>query len=1005
MLGEIKTSIETISAGRPVLDFLNVSPGQEQKQLFSLFNDGSQDVTISEIQLSGGHKALFRVEHPKLPLTLKGGGEKHIIRVYVTTKEPGEFKADLLLMSSDAQNVRDDGSFPIRLQTSGTGPIPVFDCQKKLDFGSIEVGKLKDLECKVSNKGGTSFSIQKAEYRSEKGSKAFTWLRPRLPYEIPAGGSSTIKIRFSPVAGEGKSHSGRFVLYTFLKHETDASRHALLVKGEAANAALTVIPMNATCQIDKDCTAIDPRLRCRLIGDKPARCQVPEGKPLLALFPYAGVGTTSKARILLKSGSAPVKIDKLFLTGGEGVYRIEGKPTLPLLLKPQSSYELLLSFTPKEIGKSVSSTLSIATDIGGHAVFNIQLESKRQGCSIGVTPSKLSFVGAGTKRFTVYATGNQACLLKRIFIEPGGSDFALIPEPKPNGTLVPGGRIDFMVRYTPRASSAKATLVIQSDERTAPRREIPLEGKQSTGDCKLAVVGKGTSFGSVPLGESHEQVVKLVNKGNGKCQLSRFSFTQSPVGTQFFTVIQKPPVPSVVLPQQAFSVVVRFAPRKTGNFKATILLSSNDVTQPNMVIPIQGHGGMRCLLAFASQVDFGYSKTGCSVPKRVLELHHSGEPGCPSSITIKNVTCEDGGCFPRQPKSAFRIHSMPALPLTLKAYQSMSITVSFKPSTTGPQRQVLRVTTNSTEQPSLSISLKGEGTTSSAQSDFFHQVSRPKVDLLFVMDDSCSMGDEQAAVGQGYRHFIGWAVRLNVDYHIGVVTTDSTGHRFPNGCLRGTTKIITPSTPNASATFAQNIRVGVSGSGLETGIESSYGALSWPMTEDPKCNKGFLRRDADLSIVYISDEHDSSKRSLTFYTSFLKNLKGEQWRDKIRVSSIVGPPPSGCRSKITSALGGPKYWSLAGTFQGVQQSICDGFAGKQLSGVGSISFRFRTEFRLSRAADPKTIKVQINGNTVPQSTKDGWSYDAKNNSILFSKNQTPAPRATISVRYNATCLQ
>ena len=55
--------------------------------------------------------------------------------------------------------------------------------------------------------------------------------------------------------------------------------------------------------------------------------------------------------------------------------------------------------------------------------------------------------------------------------------------------------------------------------------------------------------------------------------------------------------------------------------------------------------------------------------------------------------------------------------------------------------------------------------------DVFNQNPAEDVDILLVVDNSCSMGPYQARLGQNFSEFISWFVGANINYQIGVTTT------------------------------------------------------------------------------------------------------------------------------------------------------------------------------------------------------------------------------------------
>lgn len=76
------------------------------------------------------------------------------------------------------------------------------------------------------------------------------------------------------------------------------------------------------------------------------------------------------------------------------------------------------------------------------------------------------------------------------------------------------------------------------------------------------------------------------------------------------------------------------------------------------------------------------------------------------------------------------------------------------------------------------------GYTQLTAKDVFQQVRRTTVDVLLVVDDSCSMGEEQDKLAANFDSFISAFEGVDVDWQIGVITTDVT-HADTAGALRG----------------------------------------------------------------------------------------------------------------------------------------------------------------------------------------------------------------------------
>jgi hypothetical protein len=156
-----------------------------------------------------------------------------------------------------------------------------------------------------------------------------------------------------------------------------------------------------------------------------------------------------------------------------------------------------------------------------------------------------------------------------------------------------------------------------------------------------------------------------------------------------------------------------------------------------------------------------------------------------------------------------------------------------------------------------------------------------KVDLLFVIDNSGSMQGEQASLIASFDGFVaGIQATLDSadDYHIGVVTTDTYANNAPGctglgalvtqtggdassgtDCLPFTSgaRYIDQTEPDLAGKFSCIAQVGITGSGDEIQAKAGYTAISPALNAPGACNEGFIRDDALLVVVIITDEDDA----------------------------------------------------------------------------------------------------------------------------------------------------
>ena len=290
----------------------------------------------------------------------------------------------------------------------------------------------------------------------------------------------------------------------------------------------------------------------------------------------------------------------------------------------------------------------------------------------------------------------------------------------------------------------------------------------------------------------------------------------------------------------------------------------------------------------------------------------------------------------------------------------------------------------------------------------FQGAETPPVDVLFVVDNSGSMQQEQEKLGANFEAFIQHFTNLGLDFQLAVVTTD-TSDPNESGKFQGTPAIITPETPQFSRVFLENVAVGTDGSGAESGLEAARLAFSEPVVSTD--NIGFLRPDAILAIIIVSDEEDGSDgddgepdpQDLTpvdEYVNFFLALKDGN-PSKVVMPVIVGDVPGGCQSDDATAEPGVRYHEVANALNGSKSSICgtsEEFSSV-LDEIGSQIAGLVTAFPLDYTPDLDSIQVKVDGVVVPRDPMSGWYWDTAIGGIAFAPAAVPPACAVIEISY------
>ncbi len=260
-------------------------------------------------------------------------------------------------------------------------------------------------------------------------------------------------------------------------------------------------------------------------------------------------------------------------------------------------------------------------------------------------------------------------------------------------------------------------------------------------------------------------------------------------------------------------------------------------------------------------------------------------------------------------------------------------------------------------------------------------------DILFVIDNSQSMAEEQALLGANFAAFVGILDGSYADWQMGVVTTDTS--TSDAGTLRG--GILTPDTADIVAAFQSAVAVGTTGSRDERGLWAAT------LAAEPSRNPGFIRPDAKFNVVFVSDEDDHSPESVQTYLATLELAAGAAG---FGAHALVGSLPEGCVSGTSAADPGARYLEAATATEGYWDSICATDYTPLLTRIGLDVGGWATSFELQNLPAPDTIVVAVDAVVIQEREVDGWQYDVGENAIVFSGRAIPRPGMTITVEYS-----
>lgn len=643
-------------------------------------------------------------------------------------------------------------------------------------------------------------------------------------------------------------------------------------------------------------------------------------------------------------------------------------------------FAIAVVFTPDDPAAETGELIIQSNDPDENPLI-IPIVTQAVGPSIECAPNPVTFLTAPNttvnRTVTCTNTGTQPLNVSGFTVDPSTSaDFA--PQlPATPIVLDLAEQFAFQVAYTPGELGTDAGAIdVHSDAIDGDYR-IELAGEGTDAPlCLIQAVPFWLDWGKTFIGNGVNKTLFLNNDGEAMCNVSMVeiqaltnefvyagatSFQISPGGTQILTVGYQP---SDRIPDFGSLVVTSDDP----NGQTSVLLTGSGVAPEIDVFPCPA--------------DFGLVTVGCKLDKE-LTIYNTGDV----DLTISNTSISGGNGY-------FSVLTPP--PGTLAPGGSGTMEVRFEPAAAGAQTAMLTITNNDPDEGNFVCTLEGEGTNEDHQVDEFN-TDTPMADLLFVVDNSGSMSDEQQLLADSFSDFYDFIAAENVSFHLGVTTTDIDGNPVMPGAqgkLVGNPKIIDNSTANAKQKFAQNVNVGDNGDATERGLEAARLAITEPLVSTD--NAGFLRPNAKLFMIFVSDEEDQSPlpdqlQPPSYYEQAFLNAKNNA-PEMVSASAIDGQPGDSCAQE------GARYNEVVDALGGVKSTICTNNFSMALEQLAFEITAPIDTFFLTRDPIPATIMVYIDN--VLQSAAT-WSYNAGSNSVKITP--PPTEGSTVRIEYDVVC--
>ncbi|MCP4104896.1 MAG: choice-of-anchor D domain-containing protein [Desulfobacteraceae bacterium] len=565
--GAVVTGSPDISIDKDSHDFgyVNVETSSET-QSFTVKNDGTADLVISEITITGADRNEFKLldeenctDQATTPTGTCTAG------VYFQPESEGIKNAQLTIISNDP----DTSMLTVPLTGGRSADVPNISVDLvSHDFGSAMTGTSSGAQAfVVSNKGMADLLLGK------------------------------IAIEETADAGEFEIQDDACSEQTLSPEGTCSFKAVFKPTSEGSKTANIMIPSD-----DPDMQIF--RIGLDGTGEQPA--EYPDISANLTSHNFNAVNieasSSAKAFEISNSGSASLLIYNIVLTGPDAAeFRIQDNCS-EKTLAPSGYCSLEAVFSPTSKGNKIANIEIPSNDPDTPLIIALVGTGTHpsEDPDISVTPVSHNYnnvivlTGSQPASFNISNIGAANLVTGLIRITgKDAAEFSIQSDSCSEKTISSSGSCSLVTVFSPTSEGSKsATVEIPSDDPDTPKLIIPLAGRavqQGTGNSDISIMPGSHAFGPVYSETSSSPLTfEVTNTGASNLIMAPVEITGTNAAA--FSIVQNNCSWQPVGPSEKCSFDVVFSPTSKGSKNANLEIQSNDPDQSTFVILVSGVG-------------------------------------------------------------------------------------------------------------------------------------------------------------------------------------------------------------------------------------------------------------------------------------------------------------------------------------------------------------------------------------------------------------------------------
>lgn len=598
------------------LDFGDVFLTNDSTLTVTVSNEGGAELKVDSLKISSSSAFAAPLDSFKLQ-----PGESRTLPVTFAPSDTGAFSAQLWIMWIPSTDP-DAEEHTAVVEMRGRGVTPV-SAPTEVEFEKVCLGESGRQTIIITNHGSQEiaadtlfFTADLPEFKVE----------PSNDFRVPAGGTSTLEITFTPQTVDSVFDTLRIPWRQVEGVKIPATSVAVSGSGVAGQL---------------------------IAGDS------------VVVFPDTKIGETAvRSYVIHNVGTCSLRVNSLWITGAG--FTLDPAPDVPFVIAKGDSYLVNnIKFSPDTTGL-YEGVLHIVHNDSPHNPKLVKLQGKGTSVNITIVPNPKVFreVDVGASECDSVEVINQGTenLIVDIVYTTSSPRLAFFVE-QDEFQLLPGAHKKIEVCFTPPDTGTyRGTLALRDrNGRTFPATLI---GRGMA--AYISVNPASLKFEDVPTKTTAVRQFVISNKGNKALAINEIRVSP-PYRVKHPS--EYPPIP----PFDGIEITVEFTPPEDREYQDSLVILSNAHNGRKLRVPLDGSGFTEqppCLRASEASLDFG----------RVRVRHDSIR-------TVELINCSEVPLEVDRPGVASQHFEIlePGGAFTLQPNEVKSVRVRFHPQIAGPK--------------------------------------------------------------------------------------------------------------------------------------------------------------------------------------------------------------------------------------------------------------------------------------------------------------------------------